>query len=75
LQQQRKLRKKMDQALQPKDITSAFVQQGLYLRPKGLNLLKGFLNKKTKVEGKKLLLSIISSVFTVIQNNQDLADG
>ena len=47
----------------------------MYLRPKGLNLLKGFLNKKSKVEGKKLLLSIVSSVFTVMQNNEELADG
>ena len=65
----------MSQTLSPKDITSSFVQQGYYLRPKALQTLKIFLKQVDKVQGKILINQIISSVYTVIQSNQELSDG
>jgi tartrate dehydratase alpha subunit/fumarate hydratase class I-like protein len=61
--------------LSPKDITSAFIQHGYYLRPDALKTLKVFLKGKQKKQGKATLSTILSSVTTVIESNTELADG
>lgn len=60
--------------LSPKDITNSFTQQGFYLRPDGLQILKIFLKGKSKSAGKSILSDIIRGVNTVIENNAELSD-